>query len=677
MPASRFNIRLKLILLLSLLVLSIIFISTFVSYFRDSQNLQAEIQKYGMVVTETFTQMAATHIFEMDYVTVLENAERLIDSSDVQSVTIIDVNGRVWISTQETVMNPLAINPFWEDTAGKEQLNFRKIQKDGQGILEFVNPITILGKVSHLVIIELSLKSMQTQLSERMQNILVLSFVLTSIAVLLAIVFSKLLTDPIKKLVSGTNEISQGNWDYRIEEGPRDEIGELSKSFNLMADNLQAELSERKRAQEALQNHRDQLEGLVKERTAKLENANRGMAQEIKDRKQAQKALRESEEKLARAEKMNALGLLAGGVAHDLNNVLSGIVSYPDILLRDLPEDSKYRKPIATMQASGLRAAAIVQDLLTVARGAATAKMPLQLNDILKEYLDSPELKKLEMYNPTVSIHTEIDPELFNIIGSSVHIRKVLMNLVSNAAEAIEGRGHVSIATMNCSLDRPIRGYDDVAIGDYAVLTVADDGPGISSADLQRIFEPFYTKKIMGRSGTGLGLAVVWNVVQDHKGYIDVITGEHGTIFKLYFPITRQKRAKDRQSINIDECTGDGQTILVVDDVDSQREISCEMLEILGYRTQAATSGEDAVDYLKNHSVDLILLDMIMDPGINGRETYERIIKIHPNQKAVIFSGFAETDEVKAAQQLGAGQFLKKPVTLEKLATAVKEELSK
>ena len=249
MPLYRFNIRLKLILLLILLVLSIIFISTFASYFRDSKNLQSQIQKYGIVMTEIFTQMAAAHIFEMDFVTVLEDAQRLINSSDVQSVTIIDVNGRIWISTKSDEMDSVAIPRHLKAIADSGQLDYRKIRKDGEEILEFINPVTILGKVSHLVMIEISLESMQTQLSERMQNILVLSFVLTILAIALAIVFSRLLTDPLKKLVSGTNEISQGHLDYRIEVDSEDEIGELSKSFNLMADNLQSELLERKQAQ--------------------------------------------------------------------------------------------------------------------------------------------------------------------------------------------------------------------------------------------------------------------------------------------------------------------------------------------------------------------------------------------------------------------------------------------
>ncbi len=401
----------------------------------------------------------------------------------------------------------------------------------------------------------------------------------------------------------------------------------------------------------------------------------RGIVRDVSDRKRMEKALRESEEKLARSNKMEALGLLAGGVAHDLNNVLSGIVSYPELILMDLPEDHKLRKPIETMQESGHRAAAIVEDLLTVARGVATTKEPLDLNDLVGDYLNSPELNKLEQFHPTVTVKTHLDTDLLNISGSHVHIRKVVMNLVSNASEAIKDSGNVIISTMNRYVDRPLMGYDDVNIGEYAVLSVSDDGFGISSVDLERIFEPFYTKKVMGRSGTGLGLAVVWNVMQDHKGYINVTSDERGSTFEMYFPITRDEISDKDLSIPIEDFKGNGENILVVDDVENLRKISCNMLDMLGYKTKTVSSGEEAVEYLKEHSVDLILLDMIMDPGINGRETYERIIKIHPNQKAVIISGFAESDEVKEAQKLGAGRYIKKPFTLEKIGLAVKEEL--
>jgi len=228
---------------------------------------------------------------------------------------------------------------------------------------------------------------------------------------------------------------------------------------------------------------------------------------------------------------------------------------------------------------------------------------------------------------------------------------------------------------MNRYIDKPLKGYDEVKTGEYAVLSVSDNGSGISPGELERIFEPFYTKKVLGRSGTGLGLAVVWNVVQNHDGYINVNSEGNSTTFDLYFSVTRDGVSPKASSIPIQDYKGNGETILVVDDVESQREIACALLNTLGYKTNAVASGEEAVAYLAEHSVDLILLDMIMDPGMNGRETYERILMIHPKQKAVIVSGFAETDEVMKAQKLGAGRFIKKPFTLEKIGIAIRDEL--
>jgi PAS domain S-box-containing protein len=396
---------------------------------------------------------------------------------------------------------------------------------------------------------------------------------------------------------------------------------------------------------------------------------------DMTERKREEEALRENEKKLARLKKMESLGLLAGGVAHDLNNVLSGIASYPDLILLDLPEDSKLIKPIKTMQASGKMAAAIVQDLLTLARGVAMTLAPLNLNEVINEYLKSPEYEKLLMFHPSIQIATDLDAGLLNIMGSRIHIRKVVMNLVSNASEAIEGRGNVTISTANRYVDKPIRNYDDVNEGEYVVLAVSDEGTGIASSDLEQIFEPFYTKKVMGRSGTGLGLTLVWNVTHDHSGYLDVKSDTSGTTFELYFPITREKISDKKLPVPIEELYGNGELILVVDDVESQREIACGMLEKLGYNTKAVSSGEAGIEYLKNHTVDLVLLDMIMDPGINGRKTYQKIIEIHPSQKAIIASGYAETDDVKETIKLGAGQYRKKPLTLLSLGIAVKDEL--
>ena len=395
------------------------------------------------------------------------------------------------------------------------------------------------------------------------------------------------------------------------------------------------------------------------------------------ERKRAEEALKESEDKLARSRKMEAMGLMAGGVAHDLNNILSGVVSLPELLLMNLPEDSPIRKPIKTIQDSGMRAADVVEDLMTIARGVASSKEPLNLNTMVEEYLKSAEHLKLERTHSFVSFKTELDPTLLNMSGSPTHIKKILMNLVANASEAIEGSGTVTISTLSQYLDMPLKGYEDVRTGEYAVVTVSDDGSGISPGDLERIFEPFYTKKVMGRAGTGLGLAVVWNTTQDYNGYINVNSSEKGTTFELYFPVTREEVADEKEEVPLQDYLGHGEKTLVVDDDENQREIASGMLTELGYKAESVSSGEDAIEYIKEHSVDLIVLDMVMPKGINGRKTYEEIIKIRPGQKAIIASGHAQSKEVDIAQELGAGKYVKKPYILEKIGVAVKEELEK
>ncbi len=382
------------------------------------------------------------------------------------------------------------------------------------------------------------------------------------------------------------------------------------------------------------------------------------------------------EHQLRQSKKMEAIGLLAGGVAHDLNNVLSGIVSYPNLILMDLPEDSPLRKPIQTIHSSGQKAAEIVQDLLTLARRGVSNKEILNLNDSVLEYLQSPEYDKLKSHHPDVSLKTNLSQHLLNIEGSPTQIIKMVMNLVSNAAEAQPTGGGITISTHNQYVDRPIRGYEEINEGDYVVFEIMDSGMGIAANDIDRIFEPFYTKKVMGRSGTGLGMAVVWGTIHDHNGYIDIKTSEGvGTTFTLYLPVIRKKETTKKDLIPVEEYLGNQEKILVIDDILEQREIAATILSKLNYSVTTVSSGEEAVEYLKENSVDLIVLDMIMDPGIDGLETYKRIKKMNPKQRAIIASGYSETGRVKEAQKIGAGKYIKKPYILEKIGLAVKKEL--
>jgi len=383
----------------------------------------------------------------------------------------------------------------------------------------------------------------------------------------------------------------------------------------------------------------------------------------------------EIEEQLSQSRKMEAIGLMAGGVAHDLNNVLSGIISYPELILMDLPQDHKVVPDIEMIKESGLRAANIVADLLTIARGVAVAKFPANLNDLVDEYLNSAEFKELSSRHPEISIEKHQATEAVNISCSLTHIGKCIMNVVTNAAESIPSAGRVDVVTQNIEITNA-QNAQQLAPGSYALLSISDTGPGVSQTDLDRIFEPFYSKKKMGRSGTGLGLAIVWNCVQDHHGKIMVHSSEKGTTFDLYFPSITPPDSPPKNSVDTTATPrGNGETILVIDDEGVQRDIACKILKNLNYAPTAVVSGEQAIDYIRQTAVDLIILDMMMDPGINGLITYQEIKKIDPDQRAIIASGYAQNALVNEALELGHTLFIGKPYTINQLGLAVKKIL--
>jgi ligand-binding sensor domain-containing protein/signal transduction histidine kinase len=424
------------------------------------------------------------------------------------------------------------------------------------------------------------------------------------------------------------------------------------------------------------------LEELVNERTrelatekTKVEESNRLLEQRVQERT---RKLEEANKQLINAQKMEALGTLAGGVAHDLNNVLAGIVSYPELLLLELEEDHPLHPYVLAIQRSGEKAAAIVQDMLTLARARIAAPEPVNLNSVITDFLKSPEYQKILSYHPNVMVGTNLAKNLNNLMGSSVHLSKVLMNLLSNAAEALPEGGTIRIDTFNRYLDQPLPGQNDVVEGEYVCMSIADTGIGMTEEDMEHIYEPFYTRKKMGKSGTGLGMSVVWGTVCDHKGYITVESSPgKGSTFELYFPVTFNKVMEKKNNISLDRLKGQGEFILVVDDVEEQRHVTTLMLKALRYNVKALARGEDAVEYLKENAADLIILDMIMEPGINGLETYKRILDFKPGQKAIIVSGYSETDEILEARQLGAGVYIKKPFGMADIGLAVQEELAK
>lgn len=397
---------------------------------------------------------------------------------------------------------------------------------------------------------------------------------------------------------------------------------------------------------------------------------------DVSDIKQAEKEKDKLASQLRQAQKMEAIGLLAGGVAHDLNNILSGIVGYPELILQRLSKDDKLRKQIEAIQQSGQRASAIVEDLLTLARGAATVKTIHNLNELIKEYLESPEYLKLESLYPEIVCHFKLNAQQAYVLCSSIQIKKSLMNLVTNAIEAIAPNGTVEISTEVEKIDNISSKQLNLPVGQYIVLGVKDNGSGITESDIGHIFEPFYSRKMMGRSGTGLGLTVVWNTMEEHDGRVWVESNDEGTYFKLFFSEAERQQTKPDRIVTTEEnLLGDKEYILIVDDEPHLRDLAANMLDRLGYRVDSVCSGELALEYLQKNPVDLVVLDMLMEPGMNGYQTYKEILKLYPDQKAIIASGFSESDDVKAAIHSGVSVYIKKPYSMKQLGQAVKQSL--
>jgi len=401
---------------------------------------------------------------------------------------------------------------------------------------------------------------------------------------------------------------------------------------------------------------------------------------DLTDRKRAEVAQADLQRRLLHSQKMEALGLLAGGVAHDLNNILSGIVTYPEVLLQQADLDPRLRRAIESLKLSGERAAAVVGDLLTVARGFSGQPSRFSLNLVVGEYLESPEHRRLMAQHSHCVVESRLADDLPPIAGSRAHVVKALMNLVLNGLEAaVESgrRGIVEIVTELRRLHEPVKGYQEIPPGEYALLGVRDNGAGIAPADRERIFEPFYSRKVMGRSGTGLGLTVLWNTMQDHQGFVDLRTGPEGTAFDLYFPAAKAGHPGAEAPAAATPPRGRGETVLVVDDEDAQRRLAVDLLRGLGYNAEAVADGAAAVAYVGRRRPDLVLLDMILPPGMDGCATFAALRQVAPDLPAVLTSGFTESDAVREAQRLGAGRYLQKPYRVEDLAAAVREALDR
>jgi len=631
------------IILSTLMVLGIAgsVIITF-QYFNDRQAMAETIR--GLHDSLRDPLIAAKHFDQPEHIINTFGALRSIEGIDFAAFYTPQKTLYVCIPEEDAPLHAVA---NWSEP---EDVRYTRSH------LTVFRPLMNQTELVGFIEIRWKLTSLYARLRASILIFLVSAIFCMSVAYLLGKRLIKKVTEPLEELVATTTSITQKQeYSLRAKKKGDDEMGLLTDAFNEMLDLIQ---------------HRD---ADLRKANTELELAFSSLSE---DQQKLQDALaRETElkDKLERAHRMESLGVLAGGIAHDLNNLLGPLVGYPDLIMDEIGEDHPAGHDVKLLKTSAVKCSEIVSDLLTMARRGTYTKETVFTDEFFEEFQNSPACKKAIQTFPDVEIQFRLAKNLWPVVGSISHITQVLINLVNNAAEAIQAdHGWVIISAEN--LDSP--GDESIGLnhGEYVKIEVKDTGTGIHPDHLPKIFEPFYTRKEMGRSGSGLGLSIVFGIISDFGGIVDVeSTLGQGTTFTVYLPRDLNPiRALEKRPVS--DLKGK-ESILVVDDLSVQRDLSRDVLRHLGYECDSVETGEEAIAYLSEHSVDLVILDMILGDGPDGLDVYLEIIKQWPNQRCIIASGYNETARVRQAEDLGVLGYVPKPYTRETLGMGVRNAL--
>lgn len=418
-------------------------------------------------------------------------------------------------------------------------------------------------------------------------------------------------------------------------------------SFSSLNKKLRHEIIERKRIEGELKNYQNHLEEMVQKRTQELNTIN---------------------ERLRQVEKLEAIGQLAGGVAHDFNNQLTIVLGYCELLTGKLKSSPQLVEYIQHIYNSGKRASELTKQLLAFARKGTYKSQAVNMNDLVKEIVT---LLSRSM-NKNIAINHFLGAIQPFVWGGAAQLQNALLNLAINAGDAMEKGGTLTIETKNLEIDESYCKNNGVNLpsGKYITISVSDTGIGMDNETMKRIFEPFFTTKEEGK-GTGMGLAAVYGIVNSHKGAVIVrsVPGQ-GSIFTLHFPVTSKiPTSATIISNNFQKKYQNGLHILVIDDEAGVAKMIKDMLESFGYLVTIALSGREGLEIYKEmwKEIDAVIIDMVM-PEMNGRETFLALKKINPQINALISSGHALTSDVNYALKEGVRAFLQKPYNKNELA---------
>ena len=541
------------------------------------------------------------------------------------------------------------------------------------------------------------------------------------------------LTAPLKLLTTGAERIGQGNLETRISVRTHDELGRLAGVFNSMAAQLEETLTALRHSEEYFRSlienatdiitilesngtilyespsiekilgykseeligkkfsgfvHSDDLQDFRNVFSKLLRNPDIIRSVEIRFRHKdgswrilevisnnllndpvVSGVVLNSRDITLRERAMEAISILAGGIAHEFNNTLVGITGNIDLLQMDLPDDVNIDKYAEPMKASALHMAHLTEQLLAYSRGGKYQPKNISLTDFVEETL--PLIK--QSIDLCIRIKTDLPHDILNVEADFAQMQLVLSAVLNNSAEAIEGEGRIRIIARNEEIDEEfVKTNPELKPGPYVSLTVEDDGKGMDEETRSRIFDPFFTTKFQGR---GLGMAAVYGIIANHSGWMSVDSKlGKGTVVRIYLPAVKvQVKEEERLKNEPGKCTG---TILVIDDEDVVIDVMHAMLERLGFSILLAKTGKEAVNIAKSFDgdIDLAILDIVL-PDLAGKEVYKDIIEARPNLKVIVCSGYTVDDSAQDILDAGAQDFIEKPFSYATLSEKLKKVL--
>ncbi len=759
MITNRSRIRFK--LSASFFLLIFILVTAFIafSYFHTRNIMLAETHQRGADVSLSFAQMVKTGMLEMDYVVILESARELVENSDILSVSVLDRNGGMIINTGSNGAVSVE-EPFYGNTFSKDIVRQRIIERDRMEILESVRLVTTRNRVAYLLCIEMPLNGTNVKLAQSRDWTWAIAGLGSLLALLLAAFLTKKITDPLRKLVEGAQEISKGNVNRTIDIQTDDETGVLADCFNEITANLVQERTQRERSETGLHNSQkifdtvmNSIEALVYvsdletheilymnknmqdlfggDRTGEQcwsvlrngyerceicpvdklvgtdnrpagvhvwegENPLTGrwyrncdmalkwtdgrlvrlqVATDITNRKKMEKERVHMEYELRQSQKLKTIGTLAGGIVHDLNNILSPIIGFTEMAIDDAKGNPLIKRSLEEILIAGKRAKALVQQILAFSRQHVNERKPIRVQSVVGE-----TLQLLRSSLPaTIRFQEKIDPDCGPIMGDSTQIHQVMMNLGTNAYHAMEANGGILTVAVQ---EVDIVAEDDmqkfkVPKGRYLRLAVSDTGAGMSPAVVARIFDPYFTTKEEGR-GTGIGLSVVHGIVKGSNGsiYVSSEVGR-GTTVAIIFPLVSKRHlfvTKEREGMDTPQGKG---SILVVDDEEQIVRMVKNMLERVQYSVSGSTSSLEALELFRKQPdrFDLVITDLIM-PNMTGEVLAKEILRIRPQLPIILITGFGDKISAIKTGESGITKILLKPIIKDDLWQVVQEALA-